>query len=174
LFKGADFRLELPSSIDAWLKCHLAMILPLAGAIYAANCDNYRLACTPGLLRLIARGLRESFAVLRELHHPVLPRRLRIVTRIPERLTVRLLKKRLAGKEAEIGLAGHARAARAEVQHLAGEFKIMMEQAKIQTPHLDYLMRFLDPTVPLVNEGTDHISLDRQSQMVGSAELATL
>lgn len=161
LFENTEFRVELPSSIDAWLKCHLAMILPLAGGIYAADCDNYRLARTPGLLRLLLRGLRESFAVLSELHYPVLPRRLVIVTRIPEWFSIRLFKKRLATKEAEIGLAGHAKAARAELRHLAGEFKIMMEQAKIATPNLEYLIRFSDPTVLPVDEGIDHISLDR-------------
>jgi 2-dehydropantoate 2-reductase len=163
LLESAQFRVEIPSSIDAWLKCHLAMILPLAGAIYAADCDNYRLARTPGLLRLIVRSLRESFAVLSELHYPILAKKLSIMTRIPEWLILPLLKKRLATKEAEIGLSGHAKAARAELQHLAGEFKIMIQHAKIPTPNLDYLTRFSDPMVPPVDEGVDHISLDGET-----------
>jgi HAMP domain-containing protein len=111
----------------------------------------------------MVRSLRESFAVLNELHYPILPRRLAIMTSIPEWFTLPLLKKRLATKEAEIGLAGHAKAARPELQHLAGEFRTMVQQAKIPTPNLDYLTRFSDPTVPPVDEGIDRISLDSET-----------
>ena len=159
LLKSAGLKVDLVSDIDAWLKCHLAMILPITGAIYGAGADNYRLARTPGLIRLMLRGLKESFRVHRKLGYPITPRKLRILTAFPEWLAVRVYKKRLATKEAEIALAGHAGAARDEMQHLYEEFKILVDRSGVSTSCLDFLMRFLDPNTQLIDEGVESIRI---------------
>jgi 2-dehydropantoate 2-reductase len=159
LMHNVGLKPELPSSIDAWLKCHLALILPIAGAIYGANADNYRLARTPGLLRLMQRGLKESFQVIKKLGYPILPRKIKLITKFPEWLAVRIYSKRFASEEAEIALAGHARAAKSEIKYIFEEFKELMKQANIPTPHLDYLLKLTIPGAPLIEEGTETVPI---------------
>jgi 2-dehydropantoate 2-reductase len=159
LVQEAGLKPELPSDIDAWLKCHLAFVLPIAGAIYGANADNYRLARTAGLLRLAHRGLKEAFQVIKKLGYPIMPRKMRLITRLPEWLAIRVYSKRFATEEAEIALAGHARSAQSEMKYIFEEFKELMKQANIPTPHLDYLLKLTMPGAPLIEEGTESIPI---------------
>jgi 2-dehydropantoate 2-reductase len=142
-------------NIDAWLKCHLAMVLPLCGALYAAGTDNYRLARTHGLIRMMKRGMKEAVSVLRTLDYAIIPKRLARAASIPDFLFIKAFGRQLATKEAEIGLAGHAWAARTEIAYLASEFRQLIEESTATTPHLDYLLGFIDPSKPLVDEGAD-------------------
>ncbi|MGD2072294.1 MAG: 2-dehydropantoate 2-reductase N-terminal domain-containing protein [Candidatus Thorarchaeota archaeon] len=159
LMQTAGFKPDVPSSIDAWLKCHLALILPIAGAIYGAYADNYRLARTPGLLRLMHQGLKEAFQVIKKLGYPILPRRMQLIIWLPEWLAIRVYKKRFAKEEAEIALAGHAKAAQSEMKYIFEEFKDLMKQADISTPHLDYLLKLTIPGTPPIEEGIESIPI---------------
>jgi 2-dehydropantoate 2-reductase len=150
---------ELPSSIDAWLKCHLALILPLAGAIYGADADNYRLARTPGLLRLAHRGLKESFQVIKKLGYPILPRYIRLIIKLPEWFAVRIYRKRFATEGAEIALAGHARSAQSEMKYIFEEFQDLMKDANIPTPNLDFLLKLTTPGAQPIDEGTESVPI---------------
>ena len=148
-------RVDVPSDIDTWLKSHLALILPLAGGIYGAGIDNYKLAKTPALLKLTAKGLKETYKVIRKANYPFLPRRLGLISKLPERLLVRLLMRRMATESSEIAMAGHTGAARTGMRHLASEFQHLIEQSGVHTPNYDKLMQFMDPTTPVVEEGAE-------------------
>jgi 2-dehydropantoate 2-reductase len=150
-------RVDVPSDIDAWLKSHLALILPLAGGVYGAGIDNFKLAKTPALLKLTAKGLKEAYKVVRKAGYPFLPRRLGLLAKLPERLLVSVLRRRMATESSEIAMAGHAGAARSEMQHLASEFQHLIAQSGVHTPNFDKLMQFLDPNVPVVEEGTENL-----------------
>lgn len=158
LLEDNKMRVDVPSDIDAWLKSHLALILPLAGGVYGAGVDNYKLAKTPALLRLTAKGLKETYKVVRKAGYPFLPRRLGLLSKLPERLIVSILRRRMATESSEIAMAGHAGAARSEMQHLANEFQHLIEQSGMNTPNYDKLMQFLDPTIPVVEEGAEILS----------------
>jgi len=157
LFRGIGFQPSIEKNIDAWLKCHLALVLPIVGAIYGADSDNYRLARTPGLLRLMWRGLKEAFKVIRKLGYPVVPRSLSLLSRMPEWMAMRFLHSRLGTLEAEISLAGHARAAREEMQHLASEFQVLVAESGLATPNIEMLNQYLDPGVPSVPDGAEQV-----------------
>jgi len=156
---GAGLKVDVVPGIDAWLKCHLATILPLADGIYGAATDNYRIARTPGLMRVVARAIKESLHAIAQLGYPLLPKQLSKITLLPAGLLAWMFRKRFATIESEIGLAGHARAARAEVQHLCEEFQLLVDQSGAATPNLAYLKRFLDPDVPTISEGVKHIDI---------------
>lgn len=149
---------DVPSDIDAWLKSHLALVLPLVGAVYGADTDNYRLSKTPALLKLTAKGLKEAYKVVRKCGYPFLPRRLAIIAKLPERLLVRMLRTRLAATVSDISLAGHARAARSEMQHLAKEFQHLVDESGLGTPSYDRLIEFLDSETPVIDEGAETLS----------------
>ena len=158
LLEDNGMSVDVPSDIDAWLKSHLALILPLAGGVYGAGIDNYKLAKTPALLKLTAKGLKETYKVVRKAGYPFLPRRLGLLSKLPERLLVRLLKRRMATESSEIAMSGHAGAARSEMRHLASEFQYLIEQSGVYTPNYNKLLQFLDPTMPVVEEGTETLT----------------
>jgi 2-dehydropantoate 2-reductase len=159
VLRNAGLKVDVMPSIDAWLKCHLATILPLAGGIYAAGTDNYRLTRTSGLMRVVARAIKESLRVVTQLDYPLLPKQLSSISRVPARLLVWMFGKRFASVEAEMGLAGHAKAARDEMRCLSKEFQLLVDQSGVPTPNLVYLVRFLDPDIPTIGEGITHIDI---------------
>ena len=158
-FAQAGVEVQVCPRIDAWLKVHIAFVGPLANALCGAGGDNYRLARTRDGVVLAIRGIHEGFRVLRALGVPVIPLRLRLYLAVPEPILVPQVQRRLATRAAEIGLAGHARAARDEMLHLAEEFKSLVRASGVPTPVMDRLYTYLDPTVPLIPDGSAELAL---------------
>ncbi len=159
-FARAGISVEISPDIDAWLKTHVALVGPLAGALAMAGGDNYRLARTRDAVVLAVRAIREGFQVLRGLGIPVLPTRFRFLERVPEPILVRLLMRRLNSEAAEVALAGHARAAPDEMRHMTAEFMALARSSATPTPALTRLYAYLDPGVSAIPEGSAEIPLD--------------
>jgi 2-dehydropantoate 2-reductase len=66
VFESAGFPVTISPNMDGWLKTHVALILPMGGALYMAGLDNYRLARRRDAVVLMIRAMRESFRVLRD------------------------------------------------------------------------------------------------------------
>jgi ketopantoate reductase len=158
-FAQAGVQVEVCPRIDAWLKSHIAFVGPLANALCGAGGDNYRLARTRDGVVLAIRGIHEGFRVLRALGVPVIPLRLRLFMTIPEPILVPQAQRMLATPAAEIGLAGHAQAARDEMLHLAEEFKALIRASGVSTPAMDRLYTYLDPAVPPIPDSSATIAL---------------
>ncbi len=151
----SEFQVIHPNSIDGWLKCHLALILPLAGGVYGANTDTCRLARTPALLKLTIRALKETIQAMRNLRIRIEPRKFGLLARMPSWYLKRMFEKMMCTRESEISLGGHAGVARAEMQHLATEFQELLVESEVQTPAYDRLMDFLNDEGITVEEGFD-------------------
>lgn len=145
--------------VDAWLKSHVALVIPLALAIYAAAGDNYRLARTPGIIKMGIAAVKEELRVVEHLGYPILPVSLKKLTKFPTFVLSRVFKKRFDSEFAEIAMAGHANYARREMIHLAQELQAMNMKAGLATPKFDYLMKFVNPNFPPVPEGTRKVTL---------------
>jgi 2-dehydropantoate 2-reductase len=145
--------------MDAWLKTHVALVSPIANAIYAAGGDNYRLARTRDAIVLMIRAMREGYTVLRANHIPITPAKLKIIEWIPEPLLVALLQLRLPTKSAELNLARHANHARDEMQQIADEFRVLARKAGVKTPAIDQLYGYLDPAVSILPEGKHELRI---------------
>jgi 2-dehydropantoate 2-reductase len=158
-FQGAGFPVVVSPHMDAWLKSHAALVLPLAGALYAAGGDNYRLARTRDAVVLAVRAIREGFAALRKLGLPLTPRALWPYARLPEPLLVPLAQRYLGTKVAEIALAGHANAARDEMKAFADEFRALCGTAATPMVAWDRLYAYIDPAVPTIPEGRATVPL---------------
>ena len=112
------YEVEIRTEMDAWLKTHVAFLMPsLALALYAADSDNYRLARTRDALVLTVRAIREGFQVLRAMGIPIVPEKFRAFEWMPEPLLVMLLKRRLGMEIMEVAMVAHAQAARDEVKY---------------------------------------------------------
>ena len=167
------FGVDLRGDMDAWLKTHVALLVPSLGpALYAAGTDNLRLARTRDLVVLAVRAIREGFRVLRALDIPVTPASVRKFGWIPEPLLVWGFQRRFVDPLMRIALVEHAEAARDEVQHLADEFQALARQASVPTPASERLYTYFDPATPRVPEGSAEIPLDWRGVWLGLGALA--
>jgi 2-dehydropantoate 2-reductase len=164
---------EIRSDMDAWLKYHVALLMPaLVPALYLAGTDNRRLARTRDAVLLAVLAGREGFRVLRALGLPVTPSGLRVLEWLPEPLLVSLLQRVLADDKMEVALVQHARSARDEMQHLADEFLALARTTAVPTPLIDRLYLHFQPDAPLMPDGSAEIPLDWRGVWLGAGALA--
>jgi len=159
MFEKAGIPVEINKNIDAWLKMHVALVSPIANAIYMAGNDNYRLARTQGGLVMMIRAIREGMRVLEELNFPIMPKKLKIFKWIPEPILVAFLRKKFNAKQIEMATTKHALAARDEMKEIADEFKELARKTSIPTPAIDNLYKYIDPDVPPIKDGSSEIPL---------------
>ncbi|MBN1485360.1 MAG: ketopantoate reductase family protein [Chloroflexia bacterium] len=173
-FERAGIPVDVSPNIDAWLKYHVALVSPIANALYRVGGDNYRLAHAQDSLVLMVRAVREAFAVLRDLGYPMTPPWLGLLRWLPEPLLVSQLPRFFNSRKAELALAAHANAARDEMQHLAGEFMALARSSSVPTPALDQLYPYADPETPAVPGLNAEIPLDWSGVWAWLAALAGL
>jgi 2-dehydropantoate 2-reductase len=167
------FEAGLRSDMDAWLKSHVALLMPsLAPAMRAAGRDNVRMARTRDLVVLTVRAIREGFQVLRALGFPIVPGSVRQFGWIPEPVLVWGLQRRLVDPRVRVAMLEHAEAAQDEVKHLADEFRVLARQTSVPTPAMDRLSAYFDPATPPLPRGSAEIPLDWRGVGMGLGMLA--
>ncbi len=142
--RGAGFPVSVSTNMDAWLKTHVAEILPTVCALYQAGGEPERLASSDEALRLMLRSIREGYRVLRANGVPITPGKNRVFEWLPESLLLFLMRRMLKSETTAIKL-GHAEQGRAEWQRLAKEFRSLIERADVRTPSIDAAYCHLSP-----------------------------
>lgn len=143
LFESAGIPVDLTEDIDGWLKYHVALVSPLANALYKHNCDNYALARDTGTIRVLVRAAKEGGIVLKALgYRKRQPFQFNLFYWLPERLNMKAVRGLLDSKFAEVAFALHARAARDEMKELADEFQSLIKETPIDTPNIDALKSY--------------------------------
>lgn len=160
VLREAGFPVAFSPNMDAWLKTHAALVVPIACALYLAGGDNYRLARTRDGLVLMLRAMREGLRVLDRLGIEIEPSHYRWVNRIPEPLLVAVFQRVMATRSAELVMARHANAARDEMSFLTAEFMRLARASSLATPALDWLTEYVDPAVPPVPLGRRELALE--------------
>jgi ketopantoate reductase len=175
LDRAPGFQGEIRRDMDAWLKYHVALLMPsLAPALYMCGTDNRRMARTRDAVVLAVRAMREGFRVLRALGLPMTPARLRLLRWMPEPLLVPLVQRLLADERMEVALVRHAEAARDEVRHLADEFLALARRTSVDTPHIHLLYPHLERGTPTMPAGSRGMRLDGRAVWAGAGALAGL
>jgi 2-dehydropantoate 2-reductase len=152
---------EIRMDMDAWLKTHVALLMPsLAPAMRAAGRDNVRMGRTRDAVVLAVRAMREGFAVLRKLGYPIVPSGIRQMELLPEPILVWYLQKMLPHPRMRTAMLEHADAAQDEIRHLAAEFDALIRRADVPTPVIDGLKKYFDPDTPPLPDGSAGIPLD--------------
>lgn len=170
-----DFDVDLRTDMDAWLKTHVALLMPsIAPAMRAAGRDNVRMAHTRDAIVLAIRAIQDGFCVLRALGYPIVPESARIFERLPEPILVWGFRKRLLDPRIRVAMFEHAEAAQDEIRHLADEFIALKHQASIPTPAIDHLYIYFDPKVVPMPEGSAWYPLDWRFLWPVSGALAGL
>ena len=61
---GTKFRLEFNRDINAWLKCHLAFVLPICFAVYASGGDLRKIAGNKAFINKVIDAIDEAYQML--------------------------------------------------------------------------------------------------------------
>ncbi len=155
----AGFPVSISSNMDAWLKTHVAVVSPVANAIYLAGGSNYQLAHTRDGLVLMLRAIREGFQVLKAHRVPITPKKIRLIEWLPEPFLICLMQLGFDTQPAELVLARHANSARDEMLELADEFKALANQTRISTTSIDLLYAYINPKKEPLPVGSQRLSL---------------
>jgi 2-dehydropantoate 2-reductase len=155
------FAAELRTDMDAWLKTHVALLMPsLAPAMRAAGRDNARMARTRDAIVLAVRAMGDGFRVLRALGYPIVPDHMRTLDRLPEPIQVWFLRKLLVDPRVWDAMMEHGAAAQDEIKHLADEFLALKRQTSVPTPAIDQLYTYFDPGTEPLPDGSARLPLD--------------
>lgn len=171
VFRDAGLPVAKCANMDAWLKTHVALVSPIANALYLAGGDNYRLADTRDGLVLMVRAVKEGLGVLTALNIPITPGGYRLLSWIPEPLIVAVLEKRLKSPQVELVLTRHANAARDEMTTLAEEFQVLALLSGKATPALDTLFAYTDPTTPPLPAGQAQMTVNWKPTLIAAGAI---
>ncbi len=169
------YKVEIRQDMDAWLKYHVAALMPaLVPAVYASGTSVERMARTRDAVVLAVRGMREAFRALEKAGVPMSPRKFRILYWIPEPLLVFLVRRKLKGEAMKISGEGHLKAAREEVESLTQEFRDFVRRNGIATPVIDSMSKWYEPGTPPLPDGSSAIPLRWQGLIVTVLALALI
>ena len=144
LFESAGVSVVLTRDIDGWLKYHVALVSPLAGALYKHECDNYQAAKDKETLVALVRAAKEGGHVLYALgFRKRQPFAFNLFYWLPEFMSRMAVKGLLESKFAEVAFAMHANTARDEMKDLALEFRALTAKTSVATPYLNSLSSFI-------------------------------
>ncbi len=142
LLKGAGFNVVNNRNMEAWLKYHAAVILPLACAYIKAGRDVKVLTGDREGMTGVIKAMREGFSVLKELGHPFALESLRRLEGLPMMLAVPYLRRELNKAELEYVLT-RAEAMKGELEVLDEEYSRLKGSTSLQTPIYDELRKSL-------------------------------
>ncbi|GAG44203.1 unnamed protein product, partial [marine sediment metagenome] len=138
----AGFNVVANSNMEAWLKYHAAVILPLACAYIRAGRDVKGLTGDREGMTGVIKAMREVFSVLKELGYPFALESLKRLEGLPMMLAVPYLRRELNKAELEYVLT-RAEAMKGELEVLDEEFSKLKESTSLQTPFYDELRKNL-------------------------------
>jgi ketopantoate reductase len=170
------YEVEIRPDMNAWLKYHASVtILSLGPAVCAAAVDMERLARTRDLMVLSLRSIKEAFRGLRKgLGIAPAPRSFRWLERFPEPVWVWLLGRKLREGTARSSIEGHSAAARDEFAHVSAELLDQLHDAGVETPAIERLLAFTDPTIEPWPDGARDIPMRWGGVLVPAAMLAVV
>jgi 2-dehydropantoate 2-reductase len=142
----AHIDVEVEPHIDAWLKGHVALVVPILFGLNRHGCDNLALARDKTTLRLMARAVREGLSVLRKLGYPLTPFKLKSIRWMPLFASAAIFGKIIGSDFAKVAYVGHAANAAAEFDLLSDELRELVERSGLATPALDELCAPDSPT----------------------------
>jgi 2-dehydropantoate 2-reductase len=139
LFRRAGFPLAMSADMVSWLTTHVAIVSPLANAIYFVGGKAQALATNRSAIGLCVDAIREGFNAIRAVGLRVIPTKLRVLDLAPRSVVLRLLRAWAGTSHFEAVAGGHTLAAHAEMLQLAREFHDLAQRSEIATPSTDKL-----------------------------------
>jgi 2-dehydropantoate 2-reductase len=127
------------SNMDSWLKYHIALVSPVANAIYFDGGDNITLSRNNDILKVMVRAIKEGYIALRSLNYPVKPAKLMTMMILPEYIIRGKLKKLLSSEMGKLVIDDHCKAAPEEMKEIADEFQLIIRDSSTEKENLQKL-----------------------------------
>lgn len=138
-FADSGYRLTDEYNMDAWLKCHLAFILPVAYVCYAT--DFHLPRATTRQMNLAMDAALEGYAMLKKLGYPIRPADSEAAFTKDRKKMRRLLLLMCKTPLGRLAASDHCQNAGAEMIALDKAFETLRRQAGIPMPHWEILRR---------------------------------
>jgi ketopantoate reductase len=169
------YRVEVRQDMDAWLKYHVALLMPgFVPMLLACENDIERMSRTRDALVLAVRATKEAFRALQHAGVPFSPSGFGIYPWIPEPVLVWAWSKIARLPILKISGEGHAEAARDEMEFLTREFLDVVKAAGAQTPLIDQLFEHYKPHTPPIPDGSRKIPLRKHGLWVMALAAAAI
>lgn len=139
ILSTAGINVEMSNNMDSWLKYHISLITPLAGAIYLDGGNNVSLSRNKNALKVMVKARREGYSALRNLKYPVKPAKLMTMMFFPDIIIKNKLRKLLASDMGKLIFYDRCLAAPEEMREIAEEFQKIIEKTSVETENLDHL-----------------------------------
>ncbi len=139
IFKNTRYKITFEKNIDAWLKSHIIMIIPMNLAAFIKDFDFKAVARDNQILRRVVAAMDEGYDVLRDLGYKVIPSRQADFVKRHKYLNFLFYKLFHYSP-----LANQVEGSLAELKGLYEAFYKMKEKSKVLTPNLDMLVQKSD------------------------------
>lgn len=143
LLENTKLKVNHSDNIDAWLKYHLALILPAVYMIHYASGDMKKLAREQKVIQQCIDAIKEGFAALQSLGYPPEPPGLKKFFEKPVWLLRFMFKLMIRSRKFELAARDHAMAAVGEMNMLSDEFTQIIKSTDALTPALKKLSSYL-------------------------------
>jgi 2-dehydropantoate 2-reductase len=132
--RAAGIKAEASREMIDHQMTHAAGVALIGTLVMKYHCDLHALTRSQADMRLFVEARRESHQVLRAIGHRIVPRSEAAIQGIPVFIQVAAMRMLLNSKMGEVGLAYHVSQAPDEVQHLAKELGVLVDQAGLPAP----------------------------------------
>ncbi len=140
IFMNTRYKLTYFDNMDAWCKCHIALIMPLCHAAYIYNGDMRQVGRDKRLLHQIIAAMDEGYRVLENNGYPLTPANEADLVRRKRRLFYIMLKIISMTPLGRLAISDHAMSAVEEMTTLNDAFDSLKRQAHISTPNWDAII----------------------------------
>ena len=123
IFSASKISYAICNNMDAWQKSHLAMVIPMANAIYLDGGDAYSTSKNNEAMTKMCLWLKENFRALRKMKILITPFKLNLFLICPTWLLKYSLKLLFRTKFAATVISEHANKAKQEMLLLDSELK---------------------------------------------------
>lgn len=128
ILKSGGFPVSICDNMDAWQKSHLAMVIPMANAIYFDGGNNYTTAKNKEAIHNMSLALKENFNFLKNSGIAVTPPKLNVFRLCPVWLLYSILKLMYNTKFCETLISNHALNAKHEMDLLNHDFAELVKR----------------------------------------------
>lgn len=137
----SGFNVSVSKNMDSWQKTHVAMIAPLAVAIYLDGGNNYTVARNKKVIHQMNLALKENFQFLKNSEIGIEPPKLNIIQILPIWFLNIIMKYLFNSKWAETVICNHALKAKSEMYAVSRDFIKMAEQKGFTLKELNRMMQ---------------------------------
>jgi 2-dehydropantoate 2-reductase len=127
IFRKSGFSPSINNKMDWWQKTHVAVVSPIAKALYRYQSNNYELSKSYKSLKNMVLGTRELFFVLKSMGIQITPKKMYFYY-LPVILIAKIWQIMMKTKIAEYAMAKHTITGREEMEILEKQFMTLNEK----------------------------------------------